>query len=157
MPRLDKGRILSKEMYNWYRDTVPKHVDYKTYKKVTFLWGRLACEYLLEGKDVPLYSGFKLFGIRKRYAPTYIDYKQTRIHGRKILMPNTHSNFYSARVHWRKNKTKFNVNGWMFEPNRKVSRELATVMKSPGGYRRYVGRVEAHASRISKLKKRYKL
>lgn len=157
MPQFNRNALSSFEMYDWYKTTVKNHVDYETYREVVKLWGTLASEYLLDGRDIPLYVGFKKFGIRKKHKPTFIDYVATKKAGKLIIGSNSHAGFYGAKVYWKKFHTRFNVRGWIFIPCRKLTRALAAVMKTPGGHRKYVEQIVFSGTAKKKQSKRFKL
>ena len=157
MPLWNKNTVSSLELYDWYKLTVKKHVDYKTFRKVLKLWGKYANEFLVEGKDIPLYYSFKKFGVRKKYKPTFIDKLETVRQGKRVIGSNSHSDFYGAKVYWKKLHTKFNIRGWIFMPSRKLSRAVAAIMKMPGGHRRYVEQIVVSGTAAKKRKKRFKL
>jgi len=159
MPKISKGQIYLKDMYTWYVALYKKHVDYETYKKVVKMWGKGAQELLLEGKDVPLYADFKLLGVRKRYRPYYVDRNLSKIERRTVLVPNTHSDFYGAAIYWKKKGSRFKIKSWVFKPIRELSRSLASVMKQPGGHKKFTERVRisGHSNSYEKRAKRYKI
>ena len=157
MPKWDKNTLDSYDMYAWYKLKVRKHVDYKTFRKVLLLWGKYANEYLIEGKDIPLYQGFKKFGVRKWYSPTFVDIVESKKQGKRIIGSNSHSDFYRAGIYWKKLHTKFNIKGWVFIPSRKLTRAVASIMRMPGGHRRYVQKIVVSGTGARKRKKRFKL
>ena len=158
MPRSKRNSYSIKEMYNWYRSLYKKYVDYKTYLLVIELYAKYMMEDLLLGKDIQLYAGFQVLGVRKKYKPYYIDYVQTKLQKKKVLMPNTHSDFYGAQIYWKHRGSKFYPREWAFRPHRTLSRALAQVMKVPGNHKRFVemARQGNSGARI-KNAKRYKL
>lgn len=156
MSKFDRSALSSFEMYDWYKTTVKNHVDYKTYRKVILLWGLLATEYLLEGKDIPLYTGFKKFGIRKKYKPTFIDKLASEKAGKRVIGSNSHADFFGASVYWKTFHTRFNIKGWVFVPCRKLTRALAKVMQTPGGHRRFVEQIVFSGTAKKKQSKRFK-
>lgn len=157
MPCWNRNQVSSQEMYRWYVTTVKNHVDYKTYRAVTKLWGIRAVEMTLEGRDIPLYCGFYEIGIRKRYKPVFVDHRQSKIQGKKVYGSNSHSGFYGAKIWWGSKWIRFSVKGWHFTPMRKWSRALAQVLKTPGGHKRFVERIVVSGTAIKKRRKRFKI
>ena len=158
MPKWDKGEIKWDELYQWYRSKNPEvYLDQKRYKEVIILWGELCREYLLEGREIPLYHGFKTFSIRKKYRKTYLDRKQSKIQGKPVYGSNSHSSFFTAGLWWVKRGTKFNVSGWKFKAGRKLNRELAVVMKNPGGHRKFVENIVLSGTAEKKQRKRFRI
>ena len=157
MPRYDKGIIPAPEMYLWYKSRCPIHVDFKTYRSVVILWGELFCEYLLDGKDVDMYGGLSKLGVRKQYVPNYVDFKLSKDLGKRTVVPNTHSEFWGGKIWWNKARIRVKGAGWYCKPNRKLSRSLAAIMKTPGGHRKYVQIAISRSMPAVKFKKRFKL
>ena len=143
MPKVDKSQILLGEVYNHYRSITQDPVDYKQHKEVLDLWGEKVVEALLLGKDVKLHGGLATLGIRKKLKRTYIDKKASKELGREVRRSNSHSNFYGAKVHWRRHYTTFNSSGWVFNPSRALQRGLSAVMKTPKGHTVYLQRAMA--------------
>lgn len=157
MPSFDRGIIPRRELYSWYKSMYPVHVDEATFSKVFKLWGKLVAQYLLEGKDVGLYYGFSRLGIRKHYKPSYVDHKLSQLHGRRIVVPNTHSDYWGAYVWWNKARIRFSVKHWRLNTSRKLARDLAAIMKVRGGHRKYAQVLVRRNMPDVKLKKRFKL
>lgn len=157
MPKYDRGTLLLSEMYEQYRSFTDKPVSFKTHKAILELWGNLVSEYIIAGKEIPLYVGFKVFGTKKIYKPTYVDRRQSKLQKKLVIMPNTHSDFYGVRMYWKKIGTKFNIRNWSFTPVRKLSRALAKEMQVPGGHRKYMEKARISGTAAKKQKKRFKL
>ena len=158
MPRSKRNSYSIKDMYNWYKSLYKKYVDYSTYLKVLELYARYMMEDLMLGKDIPLYAGFQVLGVRKKYKPYYIDYVQTKAQGKRVLVPNTHSDFYGASVYWKHKGSTFYAKEWTFKPHRTLKRMLAKVLKTPGKHRLFVEMARQGGSgKNIKNAKRYKL
>ena len=90
-------------------------------------------------------------------SKTYIDYQATKLTGKKVVLPNTHSNFYVSRLYWARRYAKCKTKGWYFKSSRLLSRALSKVMQTPGGHRTYVklnniATTEAKAAYLRKTK-----
>ncbi|HEC44439.1 hypothetical protein LCGC14_0984230 [marine sediment metagenome] len=140
MPKHNKNQYSLQQVYQWYKNSVNDPVDYKTHKLVLEVWGTVFSEYILAGKDIKLQQGLSVLGVRKKEKHTYVDRRASKLAGKLVLKPNTHSGFYGANVYWRRHYTVCNSKGWVLRPCRKLSRALGVIMKQPYGHTRYVKR-----------------
>lgn len=138
MPKYNRQQYSTREVYAFYKKEVKTPLTLKEYYSILNVWGLEVVKYLLEGRDVRLYSDLALIGIRKHISKTYIDYQTTKELGRKVVLPNTHSDFYVSKLYWSRRYAKCKTKGWHFKSSRFLSRALAKVMKTKGGHRTYV-------------------
>jgi hypothetical protein len=157
MPKLNKNQCSLREVYNWYKGRTVDPVDYKIHKLVLDVWGSIINEFLLEGKDIKLQQGLSVLAIRKREQKMYVDRRASRLAGKRVMMPNSHSGYYAASIYWGRRRTGCNSKGWSFIPSRKLARSLVTVMRQPYGHARFVkrarvARTEKHREGFYKYK-----
>lgn len=142
MPKYNKKQVPNKEVYKFYVEYVKERgaapLSYTDFNRVYEAWGIKVGEYLIAGKDVKLHAGLSTLRVRKKYSPTYIDYKETKKQGRVVRKPNTKSGFYRAKVFWRRHYTTCNSVGWTFAITRELARKLSAVMKSTGGHKKFL-------------------
>ena len=140
MPKLDRNLILLKEVYRYYKNHAKGEiVDLKTFKEILDTHGTEFNKFLLAGKDVKLFSGLSLMGVRKHVQLTYIDKLASKKAGKKVLKTNTHSGNYVAKVYWRRSRTRINSRGWSFRSSRELSSGISTIMKRHLGHTTFVG------------------
>lgn len=157
MPKHNKNQYSLQYEYNTYKKTVSEPLTYKEHKKVLDLWGDIVTDYLLLGKDVRLHKGLSVLGVRKKVKRTYVDRKASKISGKLVIKPNTHSGFYGAYIYWKKNYVTCSAKGWVFKPSRALSRRLGEVMKEHRGHTRFSQRAvvtssKKHAKAVYKQK-----
>lgn len=135
-----RGALASKEMYKIYVSSVTTPVDYKTYKQILLACNvefmRLMVE---EGKEIRM-PYLNMLKVRKRKMPnaTAVDYGHLRKTGELKIYDNTHSDGYSARIHWAKSKAVVPGKSiYSFRAKRYVTRALAVEMKKPNGHIKY--------------------
>jgi nucleoid DNA-binding protein len=151
MPKYDRRTITLQESYKWYLANSDDEykVDYKQFKLILETWGKCLNKRLCLGQDVRLYRGFSMLGVRKKIQRTYIDRQESKRQGKKVVLPNSHSNYYRASIYWKKHYTKFSCKGWSFKPTRELRKQLHDVMVEPGGHRRFVQRAMVTRSKES--------
>lgn len=138
MPKFNKNQYSLLQAYSFYKSLVESPVSYKEYKLILDLWGEKVVAALLNGEDVRLHNGLSVLQIRKVFDTTYVDFKATKEKGRVIKRSNATSNFYRAKIRWKRHYTKINSSSWAFMPTRKFSRELSQVMQSYLGHTRFL-------------------
>ena len=140
MPKINRNLILLKDLYRYYKKNAKGEIfDLKTFKLVLDTHGQEFNNLLLEGKDVTLFCGLSLIGVRKHVQLTYISKYESKKQGRKVLKPNTHSGNYAAKVYWRRSRTKINTRGWSFRTSRELSSGINKVMQKHLGHTTFVG------------------
>lgn len=142
MPKHDKRQIPLREMYQYYKNSTGSPVSYKDYKLILDTWGEELTDYVSQGKDVHLYHGMAVFGVRKRRIKTFVDKLASRIQKKRVVAVNTHSDFFAARMRWGMKATTFNRRGWNFRSSRFLKKKIATIMLMPGGHRTYMEEVK---------------
>lgn len=141
MPKINRNLIQLKQVYSFYRKNAKGELlDYKTFKLVLDTWGEEMINMLLLGKDVKLYAGLSLLGVRKEECFSYTDLRASQLQGKRVIKPNTHSGNYKARMYWMRSKTNFNSKGWKFTPSRTLSRGISAIMKMLFGHTMFVKR-----------------
>lgn len=142
MPKVNKGQISLREVYQFYKKNTKTCVDYKTHKAILDLYGTKMNEYLLEGRDVDFFAGMSKIGFRKRYQTTYVDYKASKEAKRVIRRSNSKSGNFTAYLYWPRTKTKINSKFWKFVGSRKLKRAVVPLMQELRGHTRYVERAK---------------
>lgn len=137
MPKYNKNQYLLREVYDHYLTRTDDPVDYKTHKLILDTWGGIVNRYLLEGRDVQLQERLSRLGIRKKIGKVYKDPFASKLAGRQVLMPNTHSDNYIAKLHWRSHGARIAVKGWTFLPTRELKQGIKRIMLMPGGHRMF--------------------
>jgi hypothetical protein len=150
MPKFNKQQYSLREMYMFYKKTCTSPVTITEYKHILEVWGDKVNEYVIQGKDVKLYHGLSVIGVRKRIKPFYVDGKASREAKKVIRKPNTHSGGFGAHVMWRRHYTTMSTRGWEFEPSRVLSRGVSTIMKMPGGHTTYVQKARAASTEVQR-------
>lgn len=139
MPKLNRNLILLKEVYRYYKKNAKGEiVDLKTFKLILDNYGEEFNKFLFQGKDVRLFSGLSLMGVRKHIQLTYISKVESKRQKRKVVKPNTHSGNFAAKVYWRRSRTRINTKGWSFRSSRQLSLGINTVMKRHLGHTTFV-------------------
>lgn len=135
-----------KDIYKYYRSNlyVTKHdkVLYKEYSKIIYAVNKKIAEKLLEGKYIKFPYNLGKFYIRKvknNFKHLKFDYAHFNKTGEFSYHLNIHSNMYHAKWFWEKISCRIPGNTiYSFIPSRENKRALAAIMKSPGGYKRYL-------------------
>lgn len=146
MPRITRNEYKLKEVYRHYKKLSKDPVDLKTFKKVSDVWGKVVCNYLLEGRDVQLYSGLALLGVRKKSQMKYFSHMASKELDRPVYRTNVHSDGYVAKIYWNTHGVAYKRTGWSFRTSRYLARELSKIMLTPRGHTRYLKLAEAHGS-----------
>jgi hypothetical protein len=140
MPKYNRQQYTKQEVYAFYKTQVDAPLTFKEYFSIMDEWGIEVVKHLLEGRDVRLYANLAKIGIRKKIGKTYIDYKATKLAGKKVVLPNTHSDFYISTLYWARRYAKCKTKGWFFKSSRFLARAGSKVMQTPGGHRTFVKR-----------------
>ena len=139
MPKINRNLILLKDVYKYYkRNAKGEILDYKTFKLVLDTYGEEFNRFLLQGKDVNLFCGLSLMGVRKHVQLTYISKYDSKLQKKKVVKPNTHSGNYAAKVYWRRSRTRVNTRGWSFRSSRELSLGVNKVMRQHLGHTTFV-------------------
>ena len=135
-----KGALASRDMYKTYISMVDKPVDYRTYKKIVLACNiefmRLVVE---EGKEVRM-PYLNMLKVRKRKSTntSAVDYGHLRKTGEVKTFDNSHSDGFSAKVHWTKSKAVVPGKAiYSFKAKRCWNRAIAVEMKKPNGHVKY--------------------
>lgn len=144
MPKINKNIISLNEVYKYYKKNSKAKLDKKIFKQILDSYGEEFVKFLLEGKDIKLFCGLSVVGIRKDVKFTYTDLRASKEQGKRVIKPNTHSGNYGARVYWGRGRTRIDSRGWKFVPNRSLSRGLSVVMKQYLGHTKFVQRMKTY-------------
>ena len=153
MPKYSKNQYKLQEVYNHYLSRTDNPVDYKTHKLILDTWGLEVIKYLLEGRDVQLQERLSYLGIRKKIGRVYTDHLMSKKAGRKVLMPNTHSENYIAKLHWSSHASTISCKGWTFLPTRGLKQGIKRIMQMPGGHRKFLKRAQKHNKKAAEAYK----
>jgi len=140
MGRIKEGFGLD-DAYKFYKDKHGPKVDKSTYRKICYEFNKMMVDDVLEGKvvKVPHRLGelwIKKYKIDLDNPP--IDLNETKKAGKIVYHLNQHSDGYQCRWSWSKrNNLVTNMIYYSFHATRANSRELAKIMKQPGGHKRY--------------------
>lgn len=128
----------SKQEYEKFCQLHPKtKITFKQYKDIIYLWNRNFMTYILETGDrikVPFGFGtmsinkkksiryFEKFSTGDRYCILPVDWKRTRLEGKKIYYLNNHTDGYRFKWFWFKTDAKIKFSEiWSFKPTRENS------------------------------------
>lgn len=144
MPKVNKNQYTLLEVYKHYKKSTEEPVDYKTHKAILEAWGDTVVEFLVDGRDVPLYKGLSKIGVRKRVRINYVDFRASKLAGRRIIKSNAHSDFYVGYLYWNTHKTKIFVKGWALRTSAHLAGLIGDVFKTHKGHTKFVQVATAH-------------
>jgi hypothetical protein len=135
-----------KQVYKYYRSkdytTKDEKVLYEEFKSICYAVNKRLAEKILEGNHVKLpfnLGDFYIKKVKNNYKHLKYDYGHYNKTGEKIYHLNAHSKKYHAKWFWRKINCR--IPGhiiYSFIPSRGNKRNLATIMKRPDGYKKYL-------------------
>jgi hypothetical protein len=131
------------DTYKYYKKKHKKdHVDYTTYRQICNDFNQMFVQELFEGKIKDLYNGLGKIYICKLptdYTKPCLDYKSTKELGKKVYHTNIHSDGFYARFIWVKARARTKrVRKFIFTPTWANKRALASIMKTPGGHKKFL-------------------
>ena len=156
MPKYKKNQVSLRDTYAHYKKNITNPVSYKEHKEILEVFGDVVGEFLVEGKDVKLYRGLSVLGIRKVKQKYSIDGIASKAEGRLVRKLNTHSDFFTAFVYWGRHYTTINMRGWYWRTCRQVNRRIKEVMETPKGHLQYVEKSSIALKKQGELKMKLK-
>lgn len=135
-----------KQIYKFYRSkdytTKDEKVLYDKFRKICYAVNKRIAKKMLEGKYIRLPFNLGKFYIRKsknNYKNLKLDYEYYNKTGKITYHLNEHSNKFHAKWFWEKISCRIPGNKiYSFIPSRQNKRDLANLMKQPGGYINYL-------------------
>lgn len=135
-----------KEIYKYYRteEYISKlnKLTYKDFANICYKVNSLISERMLEGKYFKLPFGLGKFFIKKRrlnFDKLKFDYAHYNKTGQKTFFLNEHSNKFYSKWFWEKISCRIAGNSiYSFIPTRTNKRDLASVMQTSNGYKRFL-------------------
>jgi hypothetical protein len=135
-----------KDIYKYYRskDTTTKEdkVLYDEFRRISYAINKKIAEKMLEGKFIKLpfnLGNFYIRKVRNNFKNLKFDYAHYNKTGEKVVHLNSHSNQYHAKWFWQKISCRIPGHTiYSFIPSRQNKRNLAKLMKEPGGYKKYL-------------------
>jgi len=137
MPKYKKNQVSLLDTYAHYKKNISNPISYKEHKQVLEAYGDVMADFILEGKDVKLYRGLAVLGIRKIKQKYSIDGPATMRENKLVKKLNTHSDFFTSFVYWARHYTTINMRGWYFISARKIKLRLKDIMEAPNGHSIY--------------------
>lgn len=135
-----------KQLYKYYRSedytTKGEKVLYNEYREICYKVNERIAQSMLQGKYIRLPFNLGKFYIKKvknNYKHLKLDYAYFNETGKKAFHLNEHSNKFHAKWFWEKISCRIPGNKiYSFIPSRNNKRQLAKIMKQPGGYKNYL-------------------
>ena len=135
-----KGALASREMYALYKSTCENPVDYKKYKEIVIACNTEFMRMIIEeGREIRM-PYLNMLKVRKRKVTNKpaVDYGHLKKTGEVKIYENTHSDGFSARIHWSKSKAiVIGKSVYSFNLVRSWNRAIAVEMKKPNGHVKY--------------------
>jgi len=93
---------------------------------------------ILNGMEVSLPCNMGNILVNKKQSDNrrFINYKESRLQGRTVSENNSHTGGYRFSIQWRKDDPILGIQkGYQFKASRLISRKLAEILKTGGGYK----------------------
>lgn len=137
----EKNTILLRTIHRDYIRGRKVRLTEPEYFQIVKLWGEIAIEMMVQGKDIKLPFGLSTIGIRKRKRAYSIDYQESRKQKKAVFVPNVRSEGYASYLYWRRKYTTFKSKGWNLYKSVILGKAMYKVMIQRKGHTVFLQRV----------------